>query len=114
MTPIPPTTTTTATPRRLSTDISVITFDEFGDYCPGSSTGFVVTASEAWYIQAVPLDQHTLGFYSGPAGVSIFDVVTYGGDPGEDTEFWFFWLSDDMDTGVRVTASNYHVGEMCS
>jgi len=119
-TPIPPTTTTstttttTAAPRALSTNFNTIIFDEFGDYCPSSPTGFQVTASEDWYIQATPIDQHTLDFYAGGAGLSSINNVSYGAStPGEDTTFQFFWLSDDMDTGVSVTAFNNEVGEEC-
>jgi hypothetical protein len=110
----PTTTTTTATPRALSTNFNTIIFDEFGDYCPSSPSGFQVTASEDWYIQATPIDQHTLDFYAGGAGSSALNNVSYGAStPGEDTTFQFFWLSDDMDTGVSVTAFNNDVGEEC-
>jgi hypothetical protein len=102
------------TPRALSTNFSIIRFDEFGDYCPSSATGFQVTASEAWYIEALPTNGNTLDFYSGTAGISGLNTVSYGtSTPGNDTTFQFFWLSDDMDTGVSVTAFNNSVGEEC-
>ncbi len=102
------------TPRALSTNFDTIIFDEFGDYCPSSPTGFQVTAGEDWYIEALPTNGHTLDFYSGTAGISGLNTVSYGtSTPGNDTTFQFFWLSDNMDTGVSVTAFNNSVGEEC-
>ena len=97
----------------MSLSNTTISFDEYGDYCPGSETGFTVTASASWYIQAFPFDQHQLTTYSGTSGTSGYITCTYGGNPQDVTTFHFYWASDGTETGDIVYAVNSGVGEEC-
>ena len=108
-----PTITPTPTVRTMTIDTTMsITFDERGDYCPGSPVGLTINASAAWYVVATPSGNNELYPSSGGSGGTF--VVASPGTRGTATTFQFFWASDNTPTGVYAYASNYNIGEMCS